>query len=283
MRLHKTSIFLAAVIVALAASTPAFAFNKDIVQLQTQVQGLADQMSRMQQSFDERMGVMRNLIEQSTDSVNKLSFNLEVVAKSMQKESGDSQARMDQLSGQVQSLHDAVDELRARLTKMSQQLDALSTSGQNLPGQSAAQPQAAPSTAPPPKILYDNALRDYNSGRYDLATQQFNDYLKYYPGTDLAGNSQFYLAEIESKQGNFAQAVKDYGKVLEQGGNKAPAAQLKKGFALLELGQRDEGIRELKNLVQRYPTSMEAATARDRLKKLGTPAASTKPSALKKH
>jgi tol-pal system protein YbgF len=271
------------VIVAWAMSIPAFAANKDLIQLQTQVQGLADQMSRMQQSFDERMGIMRNLIEQSTDSANKLSFNLEVIAKSMQKESSDSQARMDQLSGQVQSLHDAVDELRARLTKMSQQLDALSTAGQNLPGPSAAQPQAAPSPAPPPKILYDNALRDYNSGRYDLATQQFNDYLKYYPGTDLASNSQFYLAEIESKQGNFQQAVKDYDKVLEQGGNKAPAAQLKKGFALLELGQREAGIRELKNLVQRYPTSMEAATARDRLKKLGATAASTKPSAIKKH
>jgi tol-pal system protein YbgF len=279
MKLHKTYILLAAVIVALAASSPAFAANRDIIQLQTQVQALADQMSRMQQSFDERMGVMRNLIEQSTDSVNKLSTSVDAVTKSLQKQSNDSQGRMDQLSGQVQSLHDSLDELRARITKMAQQLDTLSTAGQNLPSQAATQPQPAPAPAPPPKILYDNALRDFSAGRYDLASQQFNDYLKYYPATDLAGNSQFYLAEIEYKQGNFESAVKDYDKVLEQGGNKAPAAQLKKAYALLELGKREEGIRELKSLEQRYPRSPEAAQARDRLVKLG---ASAKPSALKK-
>ena len=57
--------------------------------------------------------------------------------------------------------------------------------------------------------------------------------------TDLAGNAQFYLADIEYRQGNFEAAVKDYDKVLEQypGGSKAAAAQLKKGYALLELGK----------------------------------------------
>ncbi len=97
-----------------------------MIQLQTQVQALTDQMSRMQQSFDERMGVMRNLIEQSTDSMNKLASSLDAVQKSMQQQSGDTQGRVDQLSGQVQSLHDSLDELKARLTKVSQQLDAMS-------------------------------------------------------------------------------------------------------------------------------------------------------------
>jgi tol-pal system protein YbgF len=188
---------------------------------------------------------------------------------------------MDQLSGQVQSLHDSLDEVRARLTKMSQQLDAMATAGQNLPSQAATPPQPSPAPAPPPDILYNNALRDYTAGRYDLASQQFNDYLKYYGTTDLAGNAQFYLAEIEYRQGNFEKAVKDYDKVLEQfpGGNKAPASQLKKGYALLELGQREAGIRELNNLVQRYPRSIEATQARDRLRKLG---AGAKPSAIKR-
>ncbi len=281
MKLHRIIILVTVVAVTLAASTPAFAVSKEIIQLQTQVQALADQMSRMQQSFDERMGVMRNLIEQSTDNVNKLGANLDAVTKSLQQQSGDSQGRMDQLSGQVQSLHDSLDEVRARLTKMSQQLDAMATAGQNLPSQAATPPQPSPAPAPPPDILYNNALRDYTAGRYDLASQQFNDYLKYYGTTDLAGNAQFYLAEIEYRQGNFEKAVKDYDKVLEQfpGGNKAPASQLKKGYALLELGQREAGIRELNNLVQRYPRSIEATQARDRLRKLG---ASTKPSALKK-
>ena len=48
-------------ILALAAafafgSLPAWGANRELVQLQTQVQALQDQMSRMQQTFDERMG-----------------------------------------------------------------------------------------------------------------------------------------------------------------------------------------------------------------------------------
>jgi len=69
--------------------------------------------------------------------------------------------------------------------------------------------------APPADVLYNNALRDYNSGKYDLSSQEFGDYIKYYSNTDLAANAQFYLADIEYRQGNFEAAVKDYDKVLE--------------------------------------------------------------------
>jgi TolA-binding protein len=51
------------------------------------------------------------------------------------------------------------------------------------------------------------------------------------------------------------------------GGNKAAAAQLKKGFALLELGKEAEGTNELRRVIQRYPRSNEATQARERLRK----------------
>ena len=284
MRLHKFSPILAVAVLVLVSMTPAHAVSREVIQLQTQVQALSDQMSRMQQGFDERMGVMRNLVEQSTDSMNKLASSLDAVQKSMQQQTGDTQGRVDQLSGQIQSLHDSLDELKARLTRVSQQLDTLSTSGQNLSPQATAAgpPQPSASQGPAPDVLYNNALRDYNAGRYDLASQQFGDYMKFYANTDLAGNAQFYLAEIEYRQGNFEASVRDYDKVLEQfpGGNKAAPSQLKKGYALLELGQKDAGVRELNSLIQRYPHSMEATQARERLHKLG--AASTKPSAARK-
>jgi tol-pal system protein YbgF len=281
MRLHKFSAILPIAVLVLVSITPAFAVSKEIIQLQTQVQALTDQMARMQQSFDERMGVMRNLIEQSTDSMNKLASSLDAAQKSMHEQSGDTQGRVDQLSGQIQSLHDSLDELKARLSKVSQQLDALSASGQNLASPPAAVQQQPAAQGPPPDVLYNNALRDYNAGRYDLASQQFGDYMKFYANTDLAGNAQFYLAEIEYREGNFEGAVRDYDKVLEQfpGGNKAAASQLKKGYALLELGQKDAGVRELNSLIQRYPRSIEATQARERLRKLGAP--SSKPSAVR--
>ena len=64
--------------------------------------------------------------------------------------------------------------------------------------------------------LYQGALRDYNSARYDLAAGEFGDVLKYYPQDDLAGNAQFYLGEIAYRQGKYADAIKAYGVVLQQ-------------------------------------------------------------------
>src|SRR5438270_10441501 len=269
-------LYLAALLLAFF-SMPAFGVSKEIVQLQTQVQNLQDQMAQMKQSFDERMGVMKNLIEQSTDNVNKMSIAVETLQKNLTQQTTDTGAKMDQVSGQVQALHDSLDELKARGAKLSKQIDGMNASHQSLPTGPATPPQAQ---APPADVLYNNALRDYNAGRYQLAQQEFNDYLKFYGNTDLAGNAQFYVAEIEFRQGNYPQAIKDYDTVLEQypGGNKTAAAQLKKGYALLESGQRDAGVRELRSLINRYPRSIEATQARDRIRRLVSSTPSRKPS-----
>ena len=273
----------------LTSVQPAFAVSKEIIQLQTQVQTLSDQVARLQQSLDERMGVLRNLVEQSTDSVNKMSVTVNDLQQKSQAQSSDTNSRLEQLSGQIQSLHDTTDELKARLAKITKQLDDMQQSGQNIgagqPGMAAipgapVAGSAAASSAPPPDVLFNNAFRDYNAGKYDLSSQEFSDYLKYYATTDRAGDAQYYLADIEYRQGNFDAAVKDYDKVLEEypGGTKASAAQLKKGYALLELGQREAGVRELNSLIARYPRSVEAAQARDRLKRLGVTASAPPPS-----
>ena len=91
-----------------------------------------------------------------------------------------------------------MDELKVRLAKLSKQLEDMQAAQQSMAAQQAqAQQQAQQmAAAPPPDVLYNNALRDYNGGKNDLATQEFNDYIKYYPDTDLAGNAYFYLAEI---------------------------------------------------------------------------------------
>src|SRR5919197_5331691 len=264
MKLNKVLPLI--VLLGLGSSPLAFGVSKEIVQLQTQVQASQDQMTQMRESFDERMGVMRNLIEQTTDNMNKVTSAVNGLQKALSQQNNDISGKVDQVSTQVQALHDALDETRARLNKLTSQLDQLAQQQQNLPSQPGATQPAA--QAPPPDVLYNNALRDYNAGKYDIAGQEFNDYLKFYPNTDLAGNAQFYVGEIAYRQGNFQGAIQASDKVLQQypGGNKAAAAQLKKGYALMELGQRDAGVRELNSLIARYPRSVEATQARERLR-----------------
>jgi tol-pal system protein YbgF len=285
MTMHKGPHFqigTAALGVALWLSAmPAFGASKEIIQLQTQVQQLQEQMSAMKQSFDERMGVMKNLIELNTDAANKTTAAITSLQNNLQKQQGDSSGKVDQLSGQIQALNDTMDELKVRLAKVSKQLEDMQSTQQSLAAQQqAAQQQAqAQAQAPPPDVLYANALRDYNGGKNDLASQEFSDYVKFYPNTDLAGNAYFYMAELQFRSGNYHQAVGNYDQVLQNfpSGNKAAAAQLKKGFALIELGKKDDGVQELRHLIQRYPKTNEATQARERLRKLGASTTAAKP------
>ena len=252
---------------------PAWAANKDMVQLQTQVQQLQEQMTAMQRSFDERMGVMKNLVEQDTDAVNKVANALNGLQTTLQRQQAEGGSKTEQLSGQIQSLNDTLDELKVRLAKVSKQLEDLQATQQSLTAQQTQQQQQqqAMAQAPAPDVLYNNGVRDYNGGKNDLALQEFSDYIKFYPNTDLAGNAYFYLGEIQFRQGNYQQAVQTYDQVLQNfpSGNKAASAQLKKAFALIELGKQDDGVSELRHVIQRYPRSPEALQARDRLRKLG--------------
>ena len=273
MTLRRLSLLLALLSAPWLWSEPAWGVSKEMIQLQTQVQQLQEQMTAMQRSFDERMGVMKNLVEQDTDAVNKVSTAVGALLSSLQKQQGDSAAHVDQLSGQIQSLNDTLDELKARLVKVSKQLEDMQAAQQSQAAQTAQQQaqQQALANAPPPDVLYNNALRDYNGGKNDLALQEFSDYIKFYPNIESAGNCYFYLGEIQFRQGNYQQAAQNYDQVLQNfpTGAKAASAQLKKGFALIELGKQDDGVQELRHLIQRYPRSPEALQARERLRKLG--------------
>jgi tol-pal system protein YbgF len=276
-RISVLSALAVALTVVCLSVRPVEGANKDMVQLQTQVQQLQEQMTAMQRSFDERMGVMKNLVEQNTDAVNKVAGILPQIQTTLEtsvsKQATDQGAKIDQVSGQIQALNDTLDELKARLTKVTQQLENMQSAQQSIQANQAQEQakQQALASAPPPDVLYNNALRDYNGGKNDLATQEFSDYVKFYPNTDLAGNSYFYLGELQFRQGNYQQAAQSYDLVLQNfpSGNKAASAQLKKGLALIELGKQDDGVAELRHVIQRYPHAPEALQAKEKLRKLG--------------
>jgi tol-pal system protein YbgF len=236
--------------------------------------------------------VTKTLVEQSNDSVVKLSSTIGSMQKAVQDVQANSGARLDTMSTQVQGLSDNLEEIKSRLGKLNQQLVDLQNSVQSLdakisnsaPATSAGSPTPTtsamppagsyvvpPSGAPSADTLYSNGLRDITGGKYDLARSEFQDYLKYYGTTDLASNAQFYLGEIAYSQKNYEQAVSEYDKVLSNYPKsfKLAPAQLKKGMALIEVGQKASGVRELREVVKRYPGTEEDRRARAKLKELG--------------
>ncbi|HBL27117.1 MAG TPA: tol-pal system protein YbgF, partial [Acidobacteria bacterium] len=125
-----------------------------------------------------------------------------------------------------------------------------------------------------PQSLYNAAYNDYLRGKYDLAFQGFDEYLKNFPGTDLADNATYWIGECFYRQRRYRQAVDQFEAVLSRypRSDKSASALLKKGYALIELGDRTQGVAQLRQVVRQYPTSDEANLARQRLRELGVDA-----------
>ena len=284
---------------ALFGPAPAGAVAREIIDLQNGVTQLIQGQQNMQTEITQNAAVQRTLIEQSIDAVNKLNGSMSAVQKTTQDFSAASGARLDTMGTQVQGLSDNVSDLQARLGKLDQKLTDIQNTLQNVDSKLASPapaPGAPPSTmgpggslppaaagpggpsssaaGPPPAsadVLYSNALRDVNGRHYDLATQEFQDYLKYYGETDLASNAQFYLGEIAFMQNQFQNALDAYNKVIDNYPKsfKTASARMRKGFCLAELGQKASAVRELRNVVRLYPGTDEARRAAAKLKEMG--------------
>ncbi|WP_348269019.1 tetratricopeptide repeat protein [Edaphobacter paludis] len=125
----------------------AFAANRDMIQLQTQVQQLQDAVARLQQTNDERMGVMKDLIQQSADAVNKMSSNMDDLKKQMLEQQTAQGNKVDQVSGQIQSMNDSIDEVKARIGNLEKLLQNIQNQQQSM--SAAMQPAPAGGTGQP--------------------------------------------------------------------------------------------------------------------------------------
>ncbi len=308
MRVRNIAIFSAAVIAgalggSLIGPRPAEAVARELIELQRDVTSLLQGQKDLSTQMTQDHTVMKTLVEQSGDTVGKLNGTMSALQKSMQDVTANSGARLDTMSTQVQGLSDNLEEIKSRMGKINQQLVDLQNSVQSVdakisggggtpPATGVSNPgtpmSSQPATSMPPAggaggpapsadTLYSNGLRDITSGKYDLARQEFQDYLKHYGDTDLASNAQFYLGEIAYSQKNYDQAVTEYDRVLTNYPKsfKLAPAHLKKGMALIDLGQKTAGVRELRDVVKRFPGTEEERRARAKLKELGVAVTAT--------
>ncbi len=268
---------------------PAYSASKETLQMMQELDALQQAVQNLQKTVDTQTAVLKTLVEQTNDNVNTMKAMVTDLHGSMQQSLATSGAKFDAMTSQMQELSASLDEVKARLSKLSDQMAQTQNILQTLPAQSnpAAAPgtpgaPAAPSAPPVPDAdsLYNQGLSYYTGGQYDLSVQSFQDYLKYYKDTDRASNAQFYIGECYYSKNDFKHAIEAYDLCSEKypTGNKAAAAQLKKGYSLLSLDEKTAGIRELRSLIQRFPDSPESELARQRLKKLGiaVPAATPK-------
>jgi TolA-binding protein len=267
-----------------------FAQKKEIQELQRDFGLLQTDVRMLQRSFDEKIGQITVLLQQTLDAANKSNTAVALLERDVKERLGEQEkkvaapvaglnTKIDTLTDEFRFVKESVGEMSARLNRVQAQMTEMDQAIKTLSAPPAPPPGAAPATGAPkvsPVELFDNALRDKTKGNFDIALMQFNDYVQLFPGTDQTCEAQFHIGEIHSNKGELEQAVQAFDAVLEKYPStcsKQPDAQFMKGKALAKAGQRSAAVTEYRELLKKYPTGDWAAKANAELKALGFTAA----------
>lgn len=294
--------FLRLALLTLTCSALSFGANKETIQLQRDVALLQDKVDTMQRTLDQNFAAMKVLLQQTQENSAKTNAAMSNLQDSVSNGVGKSLApvnglssKVDTVSDDMRSLKDSLADLNSRLERMDAKMTDLKNQMQIMqspppaPGAPGAVPgapngQPGPSAATPPAGMsadktYTDARRDLQTGKADLALQEFQQYLTYFPNTELAPSAQYYIGEIAYNRGDYNGAVQSFDSVLERypANPKTPDAHLMKGMALLKAGQRSRATQEFRDLAETYPHTDDARKAQQQLKQLGvsTPSRST--------
>ncbi|MGI8746448.1 MAG: tetratricopeptide repeat protein [Bryobacteraceae bacterium] len=294
------------------AACPLFAANKEMVELQRDVASLQDQV----RSVNDKLIALTSLVQQAVENTRQSSTAIAVMQSNFADTLKRQQegvvgpvvtvgTKLDQMSDDFKAVRESVLDMNSRLGK----LDAKMSDLQNVINVMKNPPAPPPSaetigttpmnpatpvgTSPtmsrvtggpvkPPagmqaETTYTSAYRDYVGGSYDLAMQEFNDYLKYYGTTQFAPNAQYYIGDIYFHKKDYDNAVQAFDAVLEhfQDNSKTADAHLMKGRSLMALGRRDAAAREFREITSRYSSSEAAPKAKSYLRELGLSAGDT--------
>ncbi|HTU45538.1 MAG TPA: tol-pal system protein YbgF [Bryobacteraceae bacterium] len=280
--------FLRLAVLTLTFSSFSFGVNKDLVEMQRELEAKLDSM---QQTLNSKIDILTGMLQaiqndsrRTADQVASMQDTLtNGVAKSLMPVSGLNN-KVDAMGDDVRSLKDSLADLSARLERMDAKITDLKNQIQVMqnppPAPSTAAPATPgttgqPGTGVPPQGMsadrtYTDALRDFQTGKTDLAYNEFQQYLTYFPNTELAANAQYYIGEIAYNRGDYVAAVQAFDAVLERypENPKTPDAHLMKGMALIKARQVSRAVQEFRALVQKYPHTDDARKAQEQLREL---------------
>jgi tol-pal system protein YbgF len=249
--------------------------QKQLNQLQTQVQGKLDEELKQQQALEGRVSTLEsqlksqgmidllNQIERINGEVSKLKGQIEVMSHDVEI----TQKRQ----------RDLYTDLDGRLRKL--EGGAPAAAAPPAPAASAAETpaQQPPAAAAPPVAVVDNNAAEskeyeaahalFKSGKYAQSADAFEKFLTAYPDSKFAPNAQYWVGYARFSQKDYKAAITAQQKLLQRypDHQKAPDAMYNIANSQIQLGDIDAARQTLKNLVSKYPMSDAAPLAKKRL------------------
>ena len=272
--LRRVTLMLCALAATLATPFPAFAANKDIERLQIQISSLQGQLADLQRATEDTLKELKRLNESLAEQ-----------SASTRRLVADRRVQEEAISAALKDINDRVSDMSERMQAgpaAAAPPPVVANPAPGVPPVAAGGPAAAPITpgtqmpagpavpnpqAPAPRELYTQAYADYARGNYDLAIQEYTDYLRNYPDTDLSDNAPYWIGECQYSKQKYPEAIEAWDELFRQypSSDKIPDARFKKGMALERLGRRSQALLEYRFVAERFPNSEAGRKAREKL------------------
>lgn len=218
--------------------------------LRTQVAGMNANMDGLQQD----VRLIKGRVEELEYGINRKAADYETSGKKDTE--------------RIDDVNLALVKIDQRLIYLEQYLNVEGKGGKpNVTGPAAGS-ATKPKGATSGKELYELARQAYDNGEMDKARQTFQKLIKNNPKSAQADNAQFWIGESYYREKWYERAILEYQTVIEKypKGNKVPAAMLKQGMALLQIGEKSSARLILQELVKNHPKASESKIATKKLK-----------------
>lgn len=175
--------------------------------------------------------------------------------------------KLDDKSAKILELTARIEELEAKVNLLSAGTGTLSTAPI---GTAPDRDKKTALKGREPSEAYRQAKNDFDQGNFDLALDEFQNYIALFPDTSLAAAAQYWIGECYSSRKEFTKAIESFQKVVTSypRSDKAPGAKLKIGLSYLNEKNTTRAREYLNMVIKEHPGTTEAEIAKDRLSKI---------------
>ncbi|MER5171763.1 tol-pal system protein YbgF [Thioclava sp. GXIMD2076] len=265
---------------ALMAGLPAFAqdqqsladIRSELAQLSTQVQSLRQELVSSGSQGLQAAGGASALQRMDTmeASLSRLTSQTEELQNKINRVVSDGTNRIGDLEFRVCEMEQGCDIGSLGTTKPLGG-EAATAAPAPAPAASNGSGQSSADLAMNEQSDFDRAKGVLDQGDFPRAAKELAAFAQSYTGGPLSDDALYYQGEALQKSGDMAGAARAWLNAFSTypDGDKAPESLTKLGWALGQLGQRNEACTALGQVGTRYPQATAVSEAQSEMSKLG--------------
>jgi len=252
------------------------------------------------QLLRQQVELLKKKIEKNTEDIDSIKAQLKeilTIAKLLQTEQASFKQEQQRIPAQSQILLDKLESMSLQLVNVSEEIIAIkrasllpsqkpekkpesqqaeTTPPEKKPKEEKKEEELEEETPAPPSAMlspaevFNMAYSDYRNGNFELAIDGFKMYKEQFPESPLVDDSVYWIGECYFSQKKYEEAIEQFNDLIlnHPRGDKIPAAYLKKGLSLVELGKKEEALSVFKLLVSKFPLEEETKIAQQKIKEL---------------